>query len=312
MGSEMCIRDSSFLVCDPVLSSPVNVTVTPNPVISFTPAAAVVCSNVGINISASGATTYSWSPATGLNTTIGSTVFANPTVSTTYTVTGTISQGCSTVATIPVSLFSQPSVSLSPLSAVCVTTSPFSLTGGSPLGGVYSGVGVSSGIFDPSVAGVGSHLITYTYTDGNGCSALATQSISVTGFPSATISPAGPISLCLSSSATLSTISGYNYLWSTGATTQSINVNSAGNYSVVVSDNSGCVATSSSVAISNSALPFISTVFSESMGTVPGTTQIATHESGNGFDNDGLTMSGTGDVRAVSYTHLTLPTSDLV
>ncbi|MBP9924018.1 MAG: hypothetical protein KBF92_09320, partial [Bacteroidia bacterium] len=43
--------------------------------------------------------------------------------------------------------------------------------------------------------------------------------------------------------------------------------------------------------------PFISTVFSESMGTVPGTTQIATHESGNGFDNDGLTMSGTGDVR---------------
>ncbi|MBK6987760.1 MAG: hypothetical protein IPH33_05715 [Bacteroidetes bacterium] len=291
---------NSVLVCDPVLSSPVNVTVTPNPVISFTPAAAVVCSNVGINISASGATTYSWSPATGLNTTIGSTVFANPTVSTTYTVTGTISQGCSTVATIPVSLFSQPSVSLSPLSAVCVTTSPFSLTGGSPLGGVYSGVGVSSGIFDPSVAGVGSHLITYTYTDGNGCSALATQSISVTGFPSATISPAGPISLCLSSSATLSTISGYNYLWSTGATTQSINVNSAGNYSVVVSDNSGCVATSSSVVISNSALPFISTVFSESMGTVPGTTQIATHESGNGFDNDGLTMSGTGDVRVTS------------
>ena len=291
---------NSVLVCDPVLSSPVNVTVTPNPVISFTPAAAVVCSNVGINISASGATTYSWSPATGLNTTIGSTVFANPTVSTTYTVTGTISQGCSTVATIPVSLFSQPSVSLSPLSAVCVTTSPFSLTGGSPLGGVYSGVGVSSGIFDPSVAGVGSHLITYTYTDGNGCSALATQSISVTGFPSATISPAGPISLCLSSSASLSTISGYNYLWSTGATTQSINVNSAGNYSVVVSDNSGCVATSSSVAISNSALPFISTVFSESMGTVPGTTQIATHESGNGFDNDGLTMSGTGDVRVTS------------
>jgi len=289
---------NSVLVCDPVLSSPIAVTVNPNPVISFTPPLSVICSNVGINITASGANTYSWSPATGLNTTLGSTVFANPSVSTTYTVTGTSSLGCSSVATIPVSLFSQPSVSFSPLSAVCLTTSPFSLTGGLPLGGVYSGVGVSSGIFNPSIAGVGSHLITYTFTDGNGCSALATQSISVTGFPSASISPAGPISLCLSSSVNLSTISGYNYLWSTGATTQTINVNSAGNYSVVVSDNSGCSATSSTVVVSASALAFEQTVFAESMDTVfVSPTSIAAHESANGFDNDALTMSGTGDVR---------------
>lgn len=39
------------------------------------------------------------------------------------------------------------------------------------------------------------------------------------------------------------------------------------------------------------------TIFTETMGTVSGTTAIATHETANGFDNDGYTMSGTGDLR---------------
>lgn len=38
--------------------------------------------------------------------------------------------------------------------------------------------------------------------------------------------------------------------------------------------------------------------FSEGIGTVNGTVQIATHESNNGFDNDALTMSGTADLRS--------------
>lgn len=48
-----------------------------------------------------------------------------------------------------------------------------------------------------------------------------------------------------------------------------------------------------------------STIFSETMGTVGVTTTIAAHESANGFDNDGLTMTGGGaaspaDIRATS------------
>ncbi|MBP6335107.1 MAG: hypothetical protein KA444_06495, partial [Bacteroidia bacterium] len=38
-------------------------------------------------------------------------------------------------------------------------------------------------------------------------------------------------------------------------------------------------------------------VFNETVGTVAVTTSIATHESGNGFDNDTYTMSGTADIR---------------
>jgi hypothetical protein len=52
---------------------------------------------------------------------------------------------------------------------ICEDEAPFTLTGGTPLGGVYSGPGVENGIFDPSVAGLGDHVITYTYVDDNTC-----------------------------------------------------------------------------------------------------------------------------------------------
>lgn len=291
---------STLLVCDPVISAPINVVVNNNPSISFSPSTAVICSNSGITITASGADSYLWSPSSGLNTNSGATVFANPLSSTIYTVTGTNTFGCSATVTIPVTLYNQPVVTLAPLNSVCVTTASFALTGGLPSGGTYSGPGVVSGIFNPSAAGIGSHTITYSYTDNNGCSSSATQIISVTGFPAATVSPAGPITLCQSSSVNLSTISGYNYLWSTGATTQNISINTPGNYSVVVSDNSGCAATSSTVVVSSSSLPFIRTVFAESMGIFGGTSTIAAYESSNGFDNDALTMSGTAELRATS------------
>jgi uncharacterized protein (TIGR02145 family) len=56
---------------------------------------------------------------------------------------------------------------------------PITLRGGIPLGGVYSGAGVSGGVFDPSVAGAGNHVITYTYTNSQTCSMSATQTLSV-------------------------------------------------------------------------------------------------------------------------------------
>ncbi len=44
----------------------------------------------------------------------------------------------------------------------------------------------------------------------------------------------------------------------------------------------------------------IAQVFTESMGTVAGTTAISAHEGANGFDNDNFTMSGTADIRVTS------------
>ena len=62
---------------------------------------------------------------------------------------------------------------------ICSVMPAFALTGGSPAGGTYSGTGVSAGNFDPAVSGPGTFVITYSYTDGNGCTNSTSQNIFV-------------------------------------------------------------------------------------------------------------------------------------
>ena len=65
----------------------------------------------------------------------------------------------------------------------CINKDPFTLDGGLPLGGTYSGTSVVNNQFDPVLAGFGGHTITYTYTDANGCSNSATDVITVSNTP---------------------------------------------------------------------------------------------------------------------------------
>lgn len=74
-----------------------------------------------------------------------------------------------------------PSVTMGALSDVCVYNASFALTQGSPASGLYSGTGVSAGMFNPSTAGLGAHTITYTYADGNNCLNTANTVINVNG-----------------------------------------------------------------------------------------------------------------------------------
>ena len=88
----------------------VNLPVTINalPTITVNPASATISYGGSVSLTASGASTYIWSPSTGLNTTTGATVTASPSASTTYTVTGTDSRGCVNTKTVPVSLTCTP------------------------------------------------------------------------------------------------------------------------------------------------------------------------------------------------------------
>lgn len=76
---------------------------------------------------------------------------------------------------------SLPNVSFGALPTVCVNHSPVILNQGSPAGGTYSGTGVTGNQFNPSTAGTGVTTLTYNYTNGNGCSASQTSSITVDG-----------------------------------------------------------------------------------------------------------------------------------
>jgi len=67
---------------------------------------------------------------------------------------------------------------ISGLPFFCFTTQPITLSG-MPAGGIFSGPGMFGNIFYPNVAGIGSHFISYTYTDVNGCSATETKRVYV-------------------------------------------------------------------------------------------------------------------------------------
>lgn len=53
--------------------------------------------------------------------------------------------------------------------SLCYSKTPYELTGGQPAGGAYSGTGVTSGFFDPSAAGIGTHTITYAVPNVGTC-----------------------------------------------------------------------------------------------------------------------------------------------
>ena len=76
-----------------------------------------LCSGQGAILTASGGTTYSWSPATGLSATTGDTVIANPTADVTYTVTVTTPGGCMETGSAVISIIPAPNIPVITVSA---------------------------------------------------------------------------------------------------------------------------------------------------------------------------------------------------
>lgn len=94
-------------------------------------------------------------------------------------VTVTDSAGCSATDTSYVLFRSLPVVSFSGLDTSYCDYDAAETLLPVPIGGTFTGVGISGVRFDPQVAGVGTHVITYTYTDSNGCTASDSQSTQV-------------------------------------------------------------------------------------------------------------------------------------
>ncbi|MCX7744432.1 MAG: gliding motility-associated C-terminal domain-containing protein [Flavobacteriales bacterium] len=99
---------------------------------------------------------------------------------------------------------------------------------------------------------------TYTVTASNACGSSTAQVVvqNAGSAPVATISPSSPIQLCQGNQVTLTASGGTSYTWNTGETTASIQVNSAGNYTVTVSN--ACGSSTASVSVSVTPLPNVS------------------------------------------------------
>jgi len=87
-----------------------------------------------------------------------------------------------------------PDATITPVDTLCEYDSNFLLTAATE-GGTWSGTGIvnaSTGEFSPTLAGNGTHTITYHVTAGNDCSSTDTEEIVVRPGPDGTITPADP------------------------------------------------------------------------------------------------------------------------
>jgi len=112
-----------------------------------------------------------------------------PASTTTYTVTAD-NNGCTQVEDVIVTVNPLPTVTTGADETTCVNHEVLQLSG-TPVGGTFSGPGVTGSEFDPGSAGEGTHTVTYTYQDGNGCENSDTQVFTVEGCASLNEEQAG-------------------------------------------------------------------------------------------------------------------------
>jgi hypothetical protein len=166
----------------------IQVSTNPNPLVLVSPSTAAVCNGAtsGAMLAASGASTYTWSPALGLSTTSGNVVTASPTAATQYTVTGIDSIGCSATATVNVTLANAPTLTMTatPSASVCAGSTVIlnPIQGGGP-GANTNTYAWSNGITTrrDTIIVTSDTTLTVTVTNQAGCS--STDSISITALP---------------------------------------------------------------------------------------------------------------------------------
>jgi gliding motility-associated-like protein len=95
------------------------VIIHPNPDVRITPAVAAICLGQPVPITASGADSYVWSPATGLTSAQTANPLAAPTQSSTYQVEGTDVNGCKNKRDITITVHQPFTVKLPAVAALC-------------------------------------------------------------------------------------------------------------------------------------------------------------------------------------------------
>ena len=149
------------------------VTVNPLPTVTANSTSSAVCAGNSVTLTGGGATSYTWD-----NSVMDGVSFV-PASTITYMVTGMDGNGCTNTASTTVTVNPLPTVTGTAASTtVCVNDAAVTLTG-TPVGGTWSGAGVTGSSFSPTSAGVGAQTVTYSFTDVNGCSNTASFVITV-------------------------------------------------------------------------------------------------------------------------------------
>jgi len=227
------------------------------------------CTGSALGLTATTVTgaTYAWTGPNGFSSNVQNPSIAGATTANTgvYSVIATVGTCASLPRTTAVSVTDLPTVTFGgTLTTQCVNSTTYILSGGSPSGGTYSGAGVTGTNFNASAAGAGTHIITYTYTDGNGCTNSATNSITVNALPATpTAGNNGPVCAGSTLNLTASLVPGATYAW-TGpngftSTLQNPSITNAtaavtGTYSVTATLG-GCTSAAGTTTVAINAVP---------------------------------------------------------
>jgi len=214
------------------------------------------CDGGSVTLSSSAGSNYLWSNGE-------TTASINITTSGSYTVQVTNVSGCQSA--------------LSAATVVTVNDVPATptITAGGPTtfcaGGsvtLTSSAGTSylwsNGATTPSINITTSGSYNVQVSNASGCqsAASAAKVVTVNALPGTpTITTGGPTTFCTGGNVTITSSAGTSYLWSNGATTQSINVTTGGSYTVQVTNPNGCQSIpSTATVVTVNALPVIPTV----------------------------------------------------
>ncbi|MFN5459536.1 MAG: gliding motility-associated C-terminal domain-containing protein [Bacteroidota bacterium] len=200
------------------------------------------CSGSGVQLNATGANNFVWSPSAGLSSSTISNPVATLTVTTTFTVVGSNSSGCFGTDSITVVVNPSPQVTVNSES-IC-TGATATLTANGATNYTWSPSGTSSGANSITVSPASTTIYTVTGTDANGCSSTAQATVTVSSTLNASVTTS-QIS-CFGGSNGSATINvnggsgGYTFVWSSVGSGSSANNLPQNNYTVTVTDASGC------------------------------------------------------------------------
>jgi gliding motility-associated-like protein len=195
----------------------ITVNTNPLPILTLTASATTVCTGNSSTLTATGATTYTWSPAGSLSSPTGSPVTATPTATTTYTVNATNANGCTNNSSITVNVTPTPSLSILPSSAytICLGDSATMMVTGAT---TYSWSPSASLNSSTSATVIATPTTTTIYNVSGtlaGCGSAATTATVTVNLPPDINAHGIPSSICMGGSSTLTAVgTAISYTWS--------------------------------------------------------------------------------------------------
>lgn len=212
------------------------------------PSYSVICKGDSVKLSALGGVSYTWSPSSGLNTTVGASVIAKPQQTTIYKVIGVNQFGLRDTAYVKIEVTSPIKIINDSIIDVCPGT--IVELESSAENGNYWSTGQTSQTINVTSGGV------YQLINENGCG-LTTSRVLINTLPvtKPTITADGPVQFCVGGGVTLTASEGVTFQWSNGSIDPATYVQESGKYAVTVTPDGGCPSISDTISVQVSDVP---------------------------------------------------------